>query len=78
MVRYYLDMGMYFEPQGESKTKVMSVLGDPLSGEMARTRIERIIDESHFYLENGEKAYLRYTHAESLRTKKLYRSKGWR
>jgi hypothetical protein len=74
---FYLSMGIFLEPQGESKTRVMFVQSHTFGGERGRTRIERIIDESHFYLRNGEEAYRKYTHEESLRTKKLYKSKGW-
>jgi hypothetical protein len=72
----YLSIGIYFEPKEESKTKVMFVYGVFYGGEVGEARTERIIDESSFLLENGEEAYRKYTHVESLRTKKLYRSKG--
>lgn len=75
--QYYLGIGIYFEPQGESKTRVMFVQGSFFGGVAGEARITRIVEESRFYLKNGEEAYRKYTHEESLRTKKLYRSKGW-
>ena len=64
---FSMDMGIYFEPQNESKTKVIFVKGAFTGAAWRGTKIERLIDEVRFYLGNGEAAYTKYTHEEYLK-----------
>ena len=53
-------MTIFFEPQGESKTRVLFVI--PLSSIGWKTMIHHLNHETHYYLDHGEDAYLKYTH----------------
>jgi hypothetical protein len=60
-------MGIYFEPQDESKTKVIFVKGGTPALGISGIRIKRLNNETHFLLDNGEEAYRKYTHEEYLK-----------
>jgi hypothetical protein len=51
----------FFEPQGESKTRVLFVI--PLSSIGWKTMIHHLNHETHYYLDHGKDAYLKYTNA---------------
>ncbi|PQP34583.1 hypothetical protein C6A37_07035, partial [Desulfobacteraceae bacterium SEEP-SAG9] len=65
-----VDMGIFFEPQDKTKTRVVFVLGGASGGLGRGMKTRRFIDETHFYLENGEEAYRKYTHEEMIKRKK--------
>jgi hypothetical protein len=64
-----IDMAILLEPRGASKTYVQFVEGDP-ADYLRSKAIQYMIDESKFYLENGEKAYTKYTHEKKEALKK--------
>ena len=56
-----IDMAILFEPRGGSRTYVQFIEGNIPYYWRSKT-IQYMIEESKFYLENGEKAYRKYTH----------------
>jgi hypothetical protein len=61
-----MDMGIFFVPLGESETKVEFVKGAFTGAAWRTTAIRYLIDESKFYLENGEEEYRKFTHQNQL------------
>ena len=57
-------MGIFFEPQVESRTKAIFVGGGYPSSQPGKTITNLLIEETHYYLDNGKDAYLEYTHRE--------------
>lgn len=69
-----IDMGIFLEPIEESKTKAYYVKGAFTGAAWRGTRIKEIIDESKYYVTNGETAYRKYTHEkEEKRKEEAYR-----
>jgi hypothetical protein len=64
-----IDMAILFEPRGDSRTYVQFIEGDTPYYWRSKA-IQYMIDESKFYLENGEKAYRKYTHEKQETLKK--------
>lgn len=59
-----IDMGIFLEPHGASGTYVDFVEGDPPDYWRSKT-FQYLVDESKFFLENGEEAYRKYTHEQN-------------
>jgi len=59
-----MDIGIFFEPQGESSCKVAFVKGGIAGAGFRGTTINLLIEETHYYLDNGKDAYLEYTRGE--------------
>ena len=64
-----IDVAIFFEPRGDSRTYVQFVEGDTPYYWRSKA-IQDMIDESKFYLKNGEKAYRKYTHEKQEALKK--------
>jgi hypothetical protein len=64
-----IDMAILLESRGAKKTYVQFVEGDP-ADYLRSEAIQYMIDELKFYLENGEKAYKKYTHEKNEALKK--------
>lgn len=62
-----IDIGIFFEPLNNSKTKVFFVKGAFTGAAWRETKIRAIIDEAQYYLVNGETAYRKYTHEKEER-----------
>ena len=52
------------DDKGESRTKAIFVGGGYPSSQPGKTITNLLIEETHYYLDNGKDAYLEYTHRE--------------
>ncbi|MFH1236279.1 MAG: hypothetical protein V1685_05080 [Parcubacteria group bacterium] len=64
-----VDMGIFFEPSDNSRTKVFFVEGAFTGAAWRGTKIKAIIEEAQYYLANGEEAYRKYTHEKEEKRK---------
>jgi hypothetical protein len=66
-----IDIAIFFETRGISRTYVQFVESEHPEDYWRSKAIQYIIDESKFYLENGEQAYKKYTRQEQEALEKM-------
>jgi hypothetical protein len=66
-----IDIAIFLETRGISRTYVQFIEGEHPEDYWRSIPSQYIIDESKFYLENGEQAYKKYTHQEQEALEKM-------